>query len=102
MSHDLRLSHRRRHEVRVGDQHYAESDVDVSASSTDLTEAWRELLSRLPNDVYGALKEAMGTTQPTRCDSVLSPGPDQDLLPCDQLAGHYGTHANSKAGRTWW
>lgn len=57
--HDLRLCHMRRPRFTYTGVPYASSDVDVSASSSDLVEAWKELLSRLPNDVYGALKEAM-------------------------------------------
>ena len=37
----------------------ADSEIDVSVDSQDLTEAWRELLSRLPNDLYAGLKQAM-------------------------------------------
>jgi len=37
----------------------AQSRTEVESESLDLTEAWRELLSRLPNDVYGALLAAM-------------------------------------------
>lgn len=40
----------------------ASSTVDITATSGDLTEAWHELLSRMPNDLYAALKQAMGGT----------------------------------------
>jgi len=35
------------------------SSVTIDAESPDLIEAWREVLSRMPNDVYAALKAAM-------------------------------------------
>lgn len=57
--HELRLTHRRRPLVRSMGHAYADSEVEISAASEDLVEAWRELLSRMPNDVYGAVKEAM-------------------------------------------
>lgn len=57
--HQLRLSHSRRLDVSTFADPPVDSDIEISASSSDLVEAWRELLSRLPNDVYGALKEAM-------------------------------------------
>lgn len=57
--HTLRLNHSRRPTTQTLDDIPSESHVEVDASSTDLTEAWRELLSRLPNDVYAALKGAM-------------------------------------------
>lgn len=57
--HSLQLSHRRSALIRAANQYYADSEVEVSAHSEDLVECWKELLSRLPNDVYGALKEAM-------------------------------------------
>lgn len=57
--HELRLSHRREPvALRYGEPD-SRSEVDVNASSSDLTEAWAELLSRLPSDVYAALKAAM-------------------------------------------
>ena len=36
-----------------------QSSVTIDAESPDLTEAWREVLSRMPSDVYAALKAAM-------------------------------------------
>lgn len=41
----------------------ARSTVDITASSTDLVEAWHELLSRMPNDLYAGLKAAMGKVE---------------------------------------
>ena len=61
--HHLRLVHDRDPIALHLGEDPAESEVEVEAHSTDLTEAWRELLSRLPNDVYAALKGAM---EPTR------------------------------------
>lgn len=62
MEHGLRLNHRRSpiDTSTVGGRRPPSSDVDVAADGQDLTECWSELLSRLPNDVYAALKAAMG------------------------------------------
>lgn len=57
--HALELNHRRSAVSTTYGQASADSDVSVSARSADLTEAWRELLSRLPPDAYAALKAAM-------------------------------------------
>ncbi len=58
-NHTLRLTHDRDPmTLTLGDAPYA-SSIEIEANSQDLTEAWRELLSRLPNDVYAALKAAM-------------------------------------------
>lgn len=57
--HELRLTHRRRLLTQKLGEASADSEVDIAASSLDLVEAWRELLSRMPNDVYGAVKKAM-------------------------------------------
>lgn len=57
--HRLELRHDRDDLAPTMDRPEADSALNVAASSQDLTEAWRELLSRLPNDVYAALKAAM-------------------------------------------
>lgn len=57
--HELRFTHRRRSILRTYDTAPTESEVEIDASSMDLTEAWKELLSRLPNDVFAGLKAAM-------------------------------------------
>lgn len=57
--HMMELSHRRAPVSATYGQASADSDMSISARSEDLTEAWRELLSRLPPDVYAALKAAM-------------------------------------------
>ena len=41
----------------------SESSVAVDASSTDLTEAWREILSRMPPDTYAALIASLQTAR---------------------------------------
>jgi hypothetical protein len=57
--HRLYLRHNRTTFAPTLGEHPSESDLEISASSTDLTEAWREALSRMPNDLYAALKKAM-------------------------------------------
>ena len=57
--HRLALSHYRGDIAVTLDRPSADSDVSVDTTSTDLTEAWRELLSRLPTDLYAALRAAM-------------------------------------------
>lgn len=60
--HSLEVEHSRVPEVIIGGEglrEEASSNVTVCASGRDLVEAWRELLSRLPNDTYEALKRAM-------------------------------------------
>lgn len=37
----------------------ADSTTLISARGTDLTSVWAEALSRMPNDVYQALKNAL-------------------------------------------
>jgi len=59
MRHELELIHYRYRDVN-GEE--VPTRVAVEGTSDDLTEAWRELLSRLPNDVYQALKLAMPPT----------------------------------------
>jgi len=41
------------------DETLIQSSVTIDAESPDLIEAWCEVLSRMPNDVYAALKAAM-------------------------------------------
>lgn len=62
-NHHLRFEHDR--SLMAGDfaTPDARSTVDITATSGDLTEAWRELLSRMPSDVYAALKQAMAVDQ---------------------------------------
>lgn len=61
--HRLRLVHDRRPSVEELGRHLpARSTVDTTVESENLTEAWRELLTRLPSDVYMALKMAMEGT----------------------------------------
>ena len=57
--HALDLTHRRSAVATTYSRASADSTVSVDATSQDLTEAWRELLSRLPSDLYAALKAAM-------------------------------------------
>jgi len=57
--HEITVVHRRSPFVLTLSEVPRESRTEVEASSQDLTEAWREALSRMPNDLYGALREAM-------------------------------------------
>jgi hypothetical protein len=57
--HDLRLTHSRQSQTFVFGVTNADSEIDISTNSDDLTEAFRELLSRMPTDLYQALKDAM-------------------------------------------
>lgn len=57
--HEIEVTHRRDLAAVTADQAPVNSNTYASASSTNLVEAWRECLSRLPNDTYAALKEAM-------------------------------------------
>jgi hypothetical protein len=57
--HELELLHRRRAIYSSLDERGADSRTEVHASSTDLVESVKEMLSRLPNDVYGAFREAL-------------------------------------------
>lgn len=59
--HTLGLEHRRSplDISTFGGPAPSTSEVSVSAHSDDLVECAKELLSRLPSDVYQALKEAM-------------------------------------------
>jgi len=41
------------------DETLIQSSVTIDAESPDLIEAWHEVLSRMPSDVYAALKAAM-------------------------------------------
>lgn len=58
--HDIHLAHTR-HPLTspVGALGEASSSVSISVDSTDLVEAMQELLSRMPNDLYAALKQAL-------------------------------------------
>lgn len=96
LEHDLNVRHQRTGPAVIG-RTPASSAVDVSATSTDLTEAWRELLSRLPSDLYAALKAAMPSAQGTLEE-------EQELA--DQLAsllrlliiGELGDEDRARAG----
>lgn len=64
--HGLRFVHDRTELAVMFGRHTADSEVDISASSNDLTEACRELLSRMPLDVYQAFKDAINHMEDTR------------------------------------
>ena len=64
-THHLSLVHDREPATVRMTRAAVESSVAVDASSEDLTEAWRELLSRMPPDVYAALVAAMPAGQST-------------------------------------
>ena len=58
-AHTLRLTHDRSPMALSMADADVDSAIDVEAHSNDLTEVWRELLSRIPADVYAALRVAM-------------------------------------------
>jgi hypothetical protein len=58
-THDIHLSHTRHpisHSFAVEE---ASSSVSITSDSNDLVEAFAELLSRMPPDLYAALTTAM-------------------------------------------
>ena len=59
MKHNMRLSHRRYDMAATYEQEPVDSTVEIDVDSTSLTEAWAELFSRMPSDVYAAAKAAM-------------------------------------------
>lgn len=58
--HALEVHHRRTSEVHHIGQRPIDSDVNVAAESDDLVETWKEVIRRMPSDLYSALREAMG------------------------------------------
>ena len=57
--HEIELRIRRDPMALTVNEAPIESTVTIDAESPDLTEAWCEVLSRMPSDVYAALKAAM-------------------------------------------
>lgn len=57
--HDIYFSHNRQLIAKDFATPDANSAVSVTVNSGDLVEAWSELLSRLPNDLYAALQTAI-------------------------------------------
>jgi hypothetical protein len=60
MEHTIEITHRRRDLAPEMDAFDIDSRVEIEAHSTNLVSTWSEALSRMPSDVYAALKEAMG------------------------------------------
>jgi hypothetical protein len=58
-NHEIHLSHRRYNRAASFGEAPVDSVVEIDVDSTDLTEAWAELFSRMPSDVYAAAKAAM-------------------------------------------
>jgi len=58
-THDLHFTHTRHPLSNTFGVPEASSSVAISVDSTDLVEAWAELLSRMPPDLYAGLKTAM-------------------------------------------
>lgn len=58
-THDLHLSHTRHPITQLMGVPDASSSISIAADSNSLVEACSELISRLPPDVYAALREAM-------------------------------------------
>ena len=57
--HEIELRIRRDPMALTVNDAPTQSTVTIDAESPDLTEAWHEVMSRMPNDVYAALKAAM-------------------------------------------
>ena len=57
--HEIELRIRRDPMALTVNDAPTQSTVTIDAESPDLTEAWHEVLSRMPNDVCAALKAAM-------------------------------------------
>jgi len=64
-THDLTVTHDRDPMTLTLADVPVDSSVDVTASSTDLVEAWAEVLSRMPADLYAGLKAAMQRVEPS-------------------------------------
>jgi hypothetical protein len=61
--HDIHFAHTRHPlTASMGDADTS-SAISISVDSADLVEALSELLSRLPNDLYAALKSALGMVE---------------------------------------
>lgn len=82
--HRLRFEHRRTQVLRSDASIPVESDLEVDATSVDLVECCKEMLSRLPEDLYKALSVALSIP--------LSPQPVGSQVPyadfekaCDAL-----------------
>lgn len=59
--HTIRIGHNREPLIVRLTKASVDSDVDITADSTDLVLAWEEALSRMPSDLYEALRRAMPT-----------------------------------------
>lgn len=59
--HEIEVRHRRDPmAVQLGLDTPSESYLEITGISQDLTTCWKEVLSRMPTDLYTALKAAMG------------------------------------------
>lgn len=57
--HSLNIFHNSKDAGHIGSVKGSEYEVELNSSSHDLVEAWGEVLSRMPTDLYTALREAM-------------------------------------------
>jgi hypothetical protein len=57
--HELEVRHKKMTMLQTFGRHVTDSVVEIDCESSDLTEAWKEVIARMPSDVYLALKEAM-------------------------------------------
>jgi len=57
--YELELTIRRRALALTMAEHDTPSRVEIEVTSTSLRAAWREVLSRMPDDTYRALRIAM-------------------------------------------
>ena len=62
-THRLQLDHYRDPLAVTLSDVPVDSTLNIESTSTDLTEACRELLSRMPADLYAAMKQAMDETR---------------------------------------
>ena len=60
-SHTLRFTHDRVPLTVTLSKASADSDLEINSRSDDLQTAWEELLTRMPSDLYEALRRAMPT-----------------------------------------
>jgi len=59
--HTIRLMHDREPLTSRLDKADSDSDIEINVQSMDLQAAWEELLTRMPTDLYEALRRAMPT-----------------------------------------
>lgn len=61
--HEIEVKHRREPKTITMSQQPSESSIYITGTSVDLTTCWKEVLSRMPTDLYTALKAALGEVE---------------------------------------